>query len=443
MSRVRNRCWGGMLLACLLAASNGAAATVTREEFDVWLKATDSGQYPQSGSVLGQADLEQVRALIPPRYFDEFSFPDVALEIQASASYTPHPVYSAATARFDGQAKLTADGAVENYTAGRPFDPQQFDDVPPDRAGYMVAWNHIYRWQYYGYQLDELVMSYVRPTADGSAGTLTEGLRGGGNVERFVTSDYHRVYLNHLAMLPEQGYKVGASDSDKRHWKDYMEYFEPFDVKGTKFVIERSANASEEDQVNSYLPAQRRVRRLSAQERADSFMGSDFTLDDFEGFSGRVLDYTWTYLGTKTVLDVADSKNDKLELFGPSSHIPLDRWQIRQCFAVELKPRWSGHPVSSKILLIDQETYNVAYTVIFNRNGELWKVIGPNYKLPNAAAGETLDFEDSVPAWRGSVAIDFIANTASVARPSVANFPRMSDSQIERTFNVSNLSEGR
>ena len=38
---------------------------------------------------------------------------------------------------------------------------------------------------------------------------------------------------------------------------------------------------------------------MIAKERADSFMGTDLTLDDSQGFSGRILDYTWNYLGRK------------------------------------------------------------------------------------------------------------------------------------------------
>ena len=94
---------------------------------------------------------------------------------------------------------------------------------------------------------------------------------------------YQRAYLSHIAMLPDQEYRFNLDDAKRLLWKDFFEFVEPFDVKGTKFVVER-AFANEDDQVNSYLPTQRRVRRLSAKERADSFMGTDFTLDDFAVF---------------------------------------------------------------------------------------------------------------------------------------------------------------
>ena len=75
----------------------------------------------------------------------------------------------------------------------------------------------------------------------------------------------------------------------------------PFDVAGLKLVVERPLDQSEGDQVNSYLPTERRVRRLSAKERADSWLGTNWTLDDFEGYSGLVMDNRWRLLGEKVI----------------------------------------------------------------------------------------------------------------------------------------------
>ena len=60
---------------------------------------------------------------------------------------------------------------------------------------------------------------------------------------------------------------------------EYMEYLSPFNVKGTKFVVERMIDPYEEDLVNTYLPTERRVRRFSAKERADHIMGMNGTFD--------------------------------------------------------------------------------------------------------------------------------------------------------------------
>jgi hypothetical protein len=335
-----------LMAGLLLPAST--LAVVTRADIEAWLAEPPPAALPEAGAIVNATEVPALRSLVPPGYYEFVNHPAVQLEIQAPGDYRPPAVFQDATAANLGKASLRADGGMEGYVAGLPFDPERFDDVSPEEAGLMLAWNQVHRWQYYGYRLDALEMIYVQGTADGSAGTLAPGLEGGGHVERSLVQTYHRVYLNHLAMLPTQGYRVDASD--------HISFTAPFDVKGTTFVVERSLDPNEEDQVSSYLPRERRVRRLSAQERADKFMGSNFTMDDFEGFSGRVADYEWIYRGQKDLLHVIDAREEMLRFGGAQSNVPIDRWQVRPCFVVEMKPRWKDHPVASKYLFIDQQT---------------------------------------------------------------------------------------
>lgn len=432
------------IAVCLAAAmvATAAQAGPTREDLAAWIAEAPPPVLPDAGTVLGQQDMATIRALLPPGYAEQFDFADAALEIQATARIEPHAAYREATARHQDEASIAANGSLQNYGAGQPFSTGQIESATPDQAGLMVAWNRIHRWQYYGWKVDEVVMNYLRPTT--GTGKLTDGLEGGGNVDRWMLQSYHLVYLNHIATLPEQGYRVNASDSSTRLFKEYAEFLEPFDVKGTKFVVERPLDATDEDQVNSYLPTQRRVRRLSAQERADSFMGSDMTMDDFEGFSGRVLDYDWTYLGHRQVLHVADGKAPVQTFYGPQSWVPKDRWQVREAFAVEITPKWARHPYASKIIFFDTETFNVTVAVACNRQGEVWRIFAPSYTLPPEAERASGAPEASVPRWLSTLVIDRIANTATVARARTpTETPTMSESAINRRFNISTLTEGR
>jgi len=426
----------------VVLAWNAPAADVTREDIEAWLQSAPAA-LPAPGTVVDAAQLETVRAMIAPGYFDHVNHPDVRLNIEATADYQPHPVYQAATDTHGGKAQLASTGGLEGYVSGRPFDPERFDDATPEEAGMMVAWNHVYRWQYYGYKVEGLDMLYVMPAEGASPGV--SGLEGGGKLDRSLVQIYHRVYLNHLAMLPEAGYRTDAAGSENRYFKDFISFVEPFDVAGTTFVVERALDANEEDQVNSYLPSQRRVRRLSAKERADNFMGSNFTLDDFEGFSGRVMDYEWVYRGQKQVLAVTDSQEEHLRLGGALSDVPVDRWQVRPNFVVELKPRWDGHPMSAKYLLIDQQTYTPTMALIVDRDNRLWRVVVPFYKRqqPDNSTPER-SMETSPGIWRGSIAADFKAGTATIARCRTSTeFPTMTKKAIERTFSLSRLTEGR
>lgn len=434
--------WRAAGIAAALLAWNAAAADVTRDDIEAWLQSAPAA-LPAPGTVIDAAQLESVRAMIAPGYFDHVNHPEVRLSIEATADYQPHPVYQAATDAHTGKAQLATAGGLEGYVSGRPFDPERFDDVTPEEAGLMVAWNHVYRWQYYGYKVDGLDMLYVMPAEGASPGVT--GLEGGGKLDRSLVQIYHRVYLNHLAMLPDAGYRTDAAGSENRYFKDFISFVEPFDVAGTTFVVERALDANEEDQVNSYLPSQRRVRRLSAKERADNFMGSNFTLDDFEGFSGRVMDYQWIYRGQKQVVAVTDSQEEHLRLGGALSDVPIDRWQVRPSFVVELKPRWDGHPMSAKYLLIDQQTYTPTMALIVDRDNRLWRVVVPFYKRQQADnSTPERSMETSPGIWRGSISADFKSGTATIARCRTSTeFPTMTKKAIERTFSLSRLTEGR
>ena len=327
--------------------------------------------------------------------------------------------------------------------AGQPFSTEQIASAEPDVGGYMLAWNQIHRWQYYGYKIDELTMSYIDSTSSRVPLDPEAGLNGGGNLNRSLTQSFHRVYLNKLAMLADDNYRVEAADSDTRLFKDFMEFLEPFNVKGTKFVVERMLDQHADDQVNSYFPTERRVRRISAQERADRFMGATGTLDDFEGFSGRVLDYKWTYLGQKEVLNVADTKHELQQTFGPQSRLADDRWQVRNCHVVEVRSVWDGHPYRSRLLFIDAQTFSVVLALIFNHDNVLWKTFQPTYRGPRPVEGVEASFETSIQSWRAQLYIDRLENTSTVVRSLTATVhPTMSTAAIKRIFSVSSLTSG-
>ncbi len=417
------------------------AADVTRDDLIAWVAQGSAHTPPPGGTTLG-AGSDAITAFLPPGYAAEYDFPEVRLEIQTTASLTPHQSYLDATLAHADKAQLAADGAMLNYVAGRPFDPAQFHDVDAEAAGYMIAWNHIHRWQYYGWRAEDFTMYYLLPASNG--GQLKKGFTGGGHIDRFVSLTYQRVYLSHLSMLPDAGYKIDLDDANGYLYKDHMRFSEPFDVKGTEFVIERAQDPHEADQINSYLPSERRVRRLSAKERADRFMGADMTMDDFEGFSGQVLDYKWRYLGRRQLLAVVDSKGPTLAFFGPKSRVPDDVWQIRPTYVIEIISTWEGHPYASKILFIDEETYNVTVGMAFNRDDQLWRLVSPLYWLPEPGANGTAAIETSVQRWAATVAIDFLADTSTISRAlKPTEMPTMTVAQIKRRFSVSNLTGGR
>ena len=79
-------------------------------------------------------------------------------------------------------------------------------------------------------------------------------------------------------------------------------YQSPTNVKGTGFLTYDYPSAETDDDQWLYLPALRKVRRISASDRGDYFLGTDFTYEDIKKETRIAIeDYTFTTLSSGEV----------------------------------------------------------------------------------------------------------------------------------------------
>jgi len=79
-------------------------------------------------------------------------------------------------------------------------------------------------------------------------------------------------------------------------------YRKPSNVKGTGFMTYDYFDAEQDDDQWLYLPALRKVRRISASDRGDYFLGTDFTYDDIKK-EGKIelADFHYTCVAEETI----------------------------------------------------------------------------------------------------------------------------------------------
>ncbi|MFQ5584907.1 MAG: outer membrane lipoprotein-sorting protein [Calditrichia bacterium] len=125
--------------------------------------------------------------------------------------------------------------------------------------------------------------------------------------------------------------------------KSLMVFKDPKDVKGTA-MLTVSHKVKNDDQW-LFLPALRRVKRISSSNKSGSFMGSEFAYEDLS--SREVEKYTYKYLGNEPCPNP--------ELGGIS------------CFVVESYPvdRKSGY--TRLISWIDEKEYRTAKVTFYDR----------------------------------------------------------------------------
>lgn len=435
--------WWFSSVVLLSALVNAPAAASDYAALRAWLQQhTASPSDSLAPGIYDQTRIADLAAYLPPGYADECNFPELSLEIVETQRYSPHRTYQEASERYIDTAHIKTDGDLGNYVAGLPFRNKTIRTAPAAQAGYMVAWNHVHRWEYFGFTAPETMIGFISPSSGSASSQRMAGMEGGGRLDRSLSMFYARIYLSKLAPLADNDYRMDVAGSDELLFKERIELLAPFDIAGSTIIVERPINQKTGDLINSYLPSERRVRRLSAKERADSWMGTNWTLDDFAGYSGMVMDNVWTYLGEKVIAYVANTRHEQSFFHGPMSVIPLDRWQLRPTFVVTAVPRWDGHPYGRRVLFIDAETYVVAMGLIYDRNDALYKIVSGVYARD--AATDEADPSMTTSRMRASIVAnvrDRNANIARVIKPTY--YDAIGPSDVRRMFSVADLNRGR
>ncbi|MCE2510029.1 MAG: outer membrane lipoprotein-sorting protein [Alphaproteobacteria bacterium] len=128
--------------------------------------------------------------------------------------------------------------------------------------------------------------------------------------------------------------------------KSLTVFDEPRDIEGTAFLSH--TKILEPDDQWLYLPAVKRVKRISSVNKSGPFVGSEFAYEDIA--SQEVGKYTYKWL--------RDEPCGKL-----------------QCFVVEQYPRYEYSGYTKQIVWIDQGEYRVMKVEFYDRKDELLKVL--------------------------------------------------------------------
>lgn len=102
-----------------------------------------------------------------------------------------------------------------------------------------------------------------------------------------------------------QGYRKFFGD-EKR---SVLFYLKPSNVKGTGFLTYDYKDIAKDDDQWLYLPALRKVRRISSSDRGDYFLGTDMTYEDMK-LEGKLepTDYHYSILAEETIANVRTIK---------------------------------------------------------------------------------------------------------------------------------------
>lgn len=140
-----------------------------------------------------------------------------------------------------------------------------------------------------------------------------------------------------------QQYSKDLGDTEK----SIMFFLTPADVKNTSFMNWSYDDDKADDQW-IYLPALKKVKRISSDSKSDYFMGSDFTYDD---------------LGDRKL----NADNHKL--------LREETINGKQCYVVESKSKDEDYMYSKTITWIDKSNFIGVKKEFYDEDGELLKIL--------------------------------------------------------------------
>lgn len=168
-------------------------------------------------------------------------------------------------------------------------------------------------------------------------------------------SELKMVLHNKSGSTNERIIEVKSLEVDGDGDKNLMVFKKPLDVQGTAFLSYSHIEGPDDQWI--YLPALKRVKRISSRTKSGSFMGSDFSYEDLASF--EVEKYDYNYLREEA----------------------CGEWR---CHVIENNPKdlYSGY--SKLVTWVDTEHYRIQKVEFFDKRGQQLKTLAvKNYELLN------------------------------------------------------------
>jgi len=338
------------------------------------------------GDVIDKTNWQKAEGLLPDPVLNWVKQGDFVLNV-GEIAFEPsrmHPEYvlnafEANRGRYD----VTPEGGILDKKTGKLADlilGLPFPDLDPSdpKAAEKLMYNHQYMQHIYGNFRFNFQLIWVN------------------------RSGFEREVEAYWQSAPLTAYPGAQNISNPEGIEKYAILLvkKPFDVAGTAIMLWRFLSPTKQDNTFGYIPAFRRVRRMSASNRSDTFLGSDECVDDANGYDGKVPDFTWKLLRVQEALvplldpkiypfvqnaqgEWQTTQDMKPVIYGYEKQgwsgapwAPTNLvWVKRRVFVIEMTPKDPFYNYGAHHIWASPETYATTYKIINDRSGKYWKTL--------------------------------------------------------------------
>ena len=306
----------------------------------------------------GARPIEEIKDLLPPEFYAVIADPEKwgqfrvneIENIPVPEKGTLYGKYMDLTRKHEGKCSLDENGSLMNYVGGRPFP-----GADPEKDIMKVMWNWEKR-----YYSDDRNGPFTPSNIDAS-----------GNVRTAYSENLLFKFDGRLACDPKPVYKPNPKGIN---YTFSTPFITPYQVAGTIPLTYRYYAADKPDDMWMYIPAMRRVRRMSTAQRQDRMpFGMNFIWDTNEGFQGKLEKWTWKFIGKKEMLSCAKAScMSQVDVTGHFTGVD-QRYHRTVLWIIEGTPD-KAVTLSKIKLYIDPEVLYVPYSVNYDIKGRPWFV---------------------------------------------------------------------
>ena len=207
----------------------------------------------------------------------------------------------------------------------------------------------------------------------------------------------------------------------------------PYDLAGTAQLMWRYLSAKP-DMNFAYVPAIRRVRRMSPANRSDGFVGSDFAVDDILAYDGKIPLFEWELIEKKEALvpfagaepigaevnqwGVWETGRDRPTMrygfqdkeWQGAPWAPLNPIYVkRPVWVIKAKSKDPYYNYGTQYIWVFADSWGPAYKMVHDRSEKFWKFLSAT-----TAGYETDDKKVKFLSWMDHLIVDTRREHATV-----------------------------
>jgi len=176
--------------------------------------------------------------------------------------------------------------------------------------------------------------------------------------------------------------RIIKAGQDGISYKDLVLITYPTQLKGLAVLTWTYEDPATDQNVWLWIPSLKKVRKISASEDDDAFMGADFTVEEVS--TRRFEDENYKLIAEK------EFKGYKIEQTGEV------KFQGAPCFVIECTPKKPHWYYAKRVVWVDKKTGGEIFEEYYDKNNNLFKTLFRNWEFYDAKGGRKYPYQSAL-----------------------------------------------